>query len=558
VQEQVIIQGSTTETEYNAGTTVRLTATANEGWVFAGWSGDIESEDLVIEVSIEKGTSVSALFKRDSFELNITIEGEGTVKEEVIVQPGQYDYETVVRLTAVPADGWDFEGWSGDLESEDLVIEVLIDQVISINVLFSRQLFVSKSPVYNYPTNTSGEIISNYFFPGDIMIQNQPWKLFKNQTNNSFVINGQNYAIVESGINFIDIKNDGLLDMVGFLSHVNFDTTTGYFFILRDIYGEKEFEYYSTESWVVPRYDINDFNSDGILDVAAYTSNSHGDINGVYRTEDLPIKLYLFNPDGTFDSKYIGAPYSLHDGASGDVDNDGDIDILLWGSKGPFPPNDIGILENDGNANFIFKQQNITINNPKINKSFQSLAHRFIDLNNDGCLDIIAGCFFDEDWVSSQQTLAFGEEGYGAFNYSVYWGNCTGNYTFDLLTSSKTTVLPNNMVNNIDTVLNFNVLGQNFLDIDEDGDLDIISTLATQQYSSYYIQILINQGDKSFIDKTGELMESNFGEGVFYRTRIYDIDDDGDYDIIPTHRDDLTISLYWENIDGSFVKRTLN
>ena len=36
VQEQVIIQGSTAETQYNAGTTVRLTATANEGWVFAG------------------------------------------------------------------------------------------------------------------------------------------------------------------------------------------------------------------------------------------------------------------------------------------------------------------------------------------------------------------------------------------------------------------------------------------------------------------------------------------------------------------------------------------
>ena len=73
VQEQVIIQGSTAETQYNAGTTVRLTATPNEGWVFSGWTGDIESADLVVEVPIEKGTSVSALFKRDSFELNITI-----------------------------------------------------------------------------------------------------------------------------------------------------------------------------------------------------------------------------------------------------------------------------------------------------------------------------------------------------------------------------------------------------------------------------------------------------------------------------------------------------
>ena len=124
VQEEVIIQGSTTVTEYNAGTTVRLTATPNEGWVFAGWSGDVESEELVIEVPIEKGTSVSALFKRDSFELNITIEGEGTVKEEVIVQPGQYYYETVVRLTAIPAEGYVFSGWSGDVTSDENPVEI--------------------------------------------------------------------------------------------------------------------------------------------------------------------------------------------------------------------------------------------------------------------------------------------------------------------------------------------------------------------------------------------------------------------------------------------------
>jgi len=124
VQEEVIIQGSTSETTYNAGTTVRLTATPNEGWVFAGWSGDIESDALVIEVPIAKGTSVNALFKRSSFELNITIVGEGTVTEEVIVQPGQYDYETVVRLTAIPADGYEFSGWSGDIVSSENPITI--------------------------------------------------------------------------------------------------------------------------------------------------------------------------------------------------------------------------------------------------------------------------------------------------------------------------------------------------------------------------------------------------------------------------------------------------
>jgi len=154
VQEEVIIQGSTSETTYNAGTTVRLTATPNEGWVFAGWSGDVESEELVIEVPIEKGTSVNALFKRDFFELNITIEGEGTVKEEVIVQPGQYDYESVVRLTAIPADGWKFANWSGDFESEEVVIDVSMDKSVTINVYFNMDRFSVYTSEITVPNST--------------------------------------------------------------------------------------------------------------------------------------------------------------------------------------------------------------------------------------------------------------------------------------------------------------------------------------------------------------------------------------------------------------------
>ena len=144
VAEEVIVQGSTTETEYNAGTTVRLTATPNEGWVFAGWSGDVESEELVIEVPIEKGTSVSALFKRDSFELNITIEGEGTVKEEVIVQPGQYDYGTTMRLTAISEDGWRFLKWEGDIDSNSNPIEIDIKLSNEIKAVFTEAPFLFK------------------------------------------------------------------------------------------------------------------------------------------------------------------------------------------------------------------------------------------------------------------------------------------------------------------------------------------------------------------------------------------------------------------------------
>jgi hypothetical protein len=71
VQEQVIIQGSTTETEYNAGTTVRLTATPNEGWEFSMWvvDGAVITENP-IEVAIEKGREATVFFKRSQYPLN--------------------------------------------------------------------------------------------------------------------------------------------------------------------------------------------------------------------------------------------------------------------------------------------------------------------------------------------------------------------------------------------------------------------------------------------------------------------------------------------------------
>ncbi|MFM1807410.1 MAG: hypothetical protein RLZZ242_135, partial [Bacteroidota bacterium] len=107
VQEQVIIQGSTTETEYNAGTTVRLTATPNEGWEFSMWVVDgVVITENPIEVAIEKGREATVFFKR-KFDLNIVIQGQGQVNKEDIDS-------NKFRLTATPSEGWNFLRWTGN------------------------------------------------------------------------------------------------------------------------------------------------------------------------------------------------------------------------------------------------------------------------------------------------------------------------------------------------------------------------------------------------------------------------------------------------------------
>lgn len=230
VQEEVIIQGSTSQTEHKAGTTVRLTATPNEGWIFAGWSGDIESEEKVIEVPIEKGTSVSALFKRDSFELNITIEGEGTVTEEVVVQPGQYDYETQIKLTAVSETGWEFVNWAGDLESSENPIIIVLNDTQTITAIFTKK-DTDGDGVFDIDDlcpETGGENIDNSGCPlppikvhsNGVTIIAEEWAMI----GTVYELNGKEYRVVDLQMleEMVENKEDVSIAVTTFITSFSF------------------------------------------------------------------------------------------------------------------------------------------------------------------------------------------------------------------------------------------------------------------------------------------------------------------------------------------------
>lgn len=62
IQEEILVQGSTSNNEYNSGTTIKLTAIPNEGWEFVGWTGDVESVDNPLELLVDNPKSVTANF----------------------------------------------------------------------------------------------------------------------------------------------------------------------------------------------------------------------------------------------------------------------------------------------------------------------------------------------------------------------------------------------------------------------------------------------------------------------------------------------------------------
>jgi len=98
---------------YPYGTVVQLTATANTGWTFSSWSGNLSGSTNPASITMNGNKSVTAHFTQNQYTLTITIDGSGSVTKN----PNQatYTYGQVVTLTAVPGTGWAFSSWTGDL-----------------------------------------------------------------------------------------------------------------------------------------------------------------------------------------------------------------------------------------------------------------------------------------------------------------------------------------------------------------------------------------------------------------------------------------------------------
>ena len=123
---------------YNQGQSVSITATPNPEYVFVNWSNGSTNNPL--SITVNSNQTVTANFEKRKYPLTINIEGEGTVREEVVSSgkstPTEYNSGTTVLLTSLPSDGWEFSNWSGDVESSNSTITVLLNDSKNINVTF--------------------------------------------------------------------------------------------------------------------------------------------------------------------------------------------------------------------------------------------------------------------------------------------------------------------------------------------------------------------------------------------------------------------------------------
>ncbi len=287
-----------------------------------------------------------------------------------------------------------------------------------------------------------------------------------------------------------DYDNDGYIDL----------------FVANNV-GSKNFLYHNNGNGTFTKITNSPVVNTGIYCHSAswadYDNDGYVDL---FVAEYFPTKynhLYHNNGDGTF-TAVEGNPVVTDAGHSigaawGDYNNDGLVDL--------FVPNTDGdknyLYKNVGNGKFVKVDENV------LSTPSKSVGCSWGDYNNDGYLDLFIANAGDQD------------------NF-LYKNN--GDGTFTAVTSGD-------IVND-----GGNSHGSTWIDIDNDGDLDLYVT-NDQDGDNFLYK---NNGDETFTKVTNDLTTSG---GNSFGTAIADYDNDGDYDIFVANHGS-TSNFFFKNTKG--------
>ena len=271
-----------------------------------------------------------------------------------------------------------------------------------------------------------------------------------------------------------------------------------------------------------------DFNGDGHND---FFVADHG-----YDTDPFPgwsNQLLLWTAEGYEDASDRLPPDDsgfTHNAAAGDVDGDGDVDILVANStKGDYIAGPY-LLLNDGSARFTADTERLP-DRVRADENYYAWAVDLVDLDGDDHVDLLMGSFGDRTSESF-----------------IYWGAQDGEFRDDVVTELATPEF-------FRVFGNYQVISTAVHDLDGDGRLDVVLggyNNATDVHRG--MQLLMNAGDRSFRDETRRRLGHSAWSQTesWHETHVFlDFNGDGTLDIVPQrYSTDGDNVLAWLN-DGS-------
>jgi len=126
---------------YTAGTQVTLTATANSGYVFSNWSGDLSGTQNPVTITVNSNKTVTANFtqqQQQQYTLSVSVNPNGS--GVVYVNPFKASYVAgeQVQLTAQANGGYVFSYWSGDLSGTQNPATITMNSNKTVTANFSQ------------------------------------------------------------------------------------------------------------------------------------------------------------------------------------------------------------------------------------------------------------------------------------------------------------------------------------------------------------------------------------------------------------------------------------
>lgn len=333
---------------------------------------------------------------------------------------------------------------------------------------------------------------------------------------NEFNIGGENESTVFTDFDFVDLDNDGDMDIIG-LKYYTYYTQSKFVF-QENVGDDQSPEYLEAES--MSPLEFPDF--EGEQSVGMGVSIETADIDG----------------DGDFDVIIHTPVFSNFNEVTGEVFISTHATLITENTGTASSPDLTNTYVNPFNIQLNALLQDVV---PEDENLFNFMPIEFVDMDSDGDLDMV-GAACSTPWY-----------GYNDLNHRLFFVENTGSATEPFFESTDSSPFDAN-TNHSDLCNDISIV-----DIDGDGDLDLFKSVYSFDLyicSIYYIE---NEGTNN-VPVFNEYVNSPFGidgtlvEGIYFNS-FCDIDDDGDYDLFINDLyamfNDYSNSVYFQENIGS-------